>query len=39
MGSKDQGGGAASSGGGGFFSSFAAGVRNWGTAVHKSVNG
>ncbi|KAL6645869.1 hypothetical protein ACP70R_017477 [Stipagrostis hirtigluma subsp. patula] len=39
MGSKDQGGGAASSGGGGFFSSFAAGVRSWGTAVHKSVNG
>jgi len=38
MGSKDQGGGAASSGGG-FFSSFAAGMRTWGTAVHKSVNG
>jgi hypothetical protein len=38
MGSKDQGGGAASSGGG-FFSSFAAGMRSWGTAVHKSVNG
>ncbi|CAL4913784.1 unnamed protein product [Urochloa decumbens] len=38
MGSKDQAGGAASSGGG-FFSSFAAGMRSWGTAVHKSVNG
>nr|CAB3501268.1 unnamed protein product [Digitaria exilis] len=38
MGSKDQGGGAASSGGG-FFKSFAAGMRSWGTAVHKSVNG
>ncbi|ONL96552.1 Oxysterol-binding protein-related protein 3B [Zea mays] len=38
MGSKDQDGGAASSGGG-FFSSFAAGMRSWGTAVHKSVNG
>ncbi|KAJ4764074.1 Oxysterol-binding family protein [Rhynchospora pubera] len=38
MGSKeDQ--SSAGGGGGGFFSSIAAGVRSWGTAVHKSVNG
>ncbi|VAH89312.1 unnamed protein product [Triticum turgidum subsp. durum] len=39
MGSKDQDLAASSGGGGGFFSSIAAGVRSWGTAVHKSVNG
>lgn len=34
MGSKDE-----KAVGGGFFSAITSSVRNWGTAMHKSVNG